>query len=407
MQPVYPAASYSPPTLERRALLTRFARALAGAGILATAGPARILAQVSLDPFWVQTHRSAELWSGPDAAAISFGVVPQWTYLEVVAPQAGPRLRVRGRDGAAGYIEAAAVGPVGPPPEDATTAEVWVANHLPTPLWSGPDGDGLPLGELDQWNPFELLAGAGPRLRARDPRTGGEVFLDPEAVGRGGRPERPLPVPARWWGSIGAAEANIRATPGSAGAPLDSVERQTPVVVRAWVAGQEVLPDQPTWAELADGVFVYSPLLRAAAVEQPPPPPDAPTRGRWIDANLTHQVAVAYQGTEPVSLARFSSGRPGWETSTGTFPITRRVANEVMDSSTLLGRDAARASYRLEGIRWVQYFTADGQAIHHNYWRDPALFGIPSSHGCLGMLEPDARFFWDFAAVGTRLVVHY
>jgi hypothetical protein len=33
----------------------------------------------------------------------------------------------------------------------------------------------------------------------------------------------------------------------------------------------------------------------------------------------------------------------------------------------------------------TQYFTNDGQAIHENFWRDPALFGIPSSHGCLGI----------------------
>jgi lipoprotein-anchoring transpeptidase ErfK/SrfK len=117
-------------------------------------------------------------------------------------------------------------------------------------------------------------------------------------------------------------------------------------------------------------------------------------------------VAVAYDGRTPVFRARYSSGRPSWETSSGRFPVIRRVEKETMDSATLLGMDADRANYRVEDIKWTQYFTDDGQAIHHNYWRDPALFGIPSSHGCLGMLESDAKWFWDWTTIGTPLVNH-
>lgn len=391
----------------RRFLLRRLAVGLGVGSALALAGPARALAQ-AFQPFWVQSHRVTELWSGPDAGAVSFGAVPQWSYLQVVALQTGPRLRVRTRDGHDGYVDAAAVGPAGAPPSEAPARSpgYWVANHVPATLWSGADGEALPLGEVDQWNVFEVQDAAGHRLRLRDPRTGGHTYLDATAVGRIEPPGGTLGPPGQWWGSTGSA-INVRATPTTDGSLRGEVGPRLPVVVQRWVSGQEVLPDQPTWAQLADDVFVYSALLRPAPLDQPPPlPADAPLPGRWIDVNLTHQVAVAYEGAEPIYVARLSSGRPGWETSTGVFRIFRRVANEVMDSSTLLGRDAARASYRVENIRWTQYFTSDGQALHQNYWRDPALFGMPSSHGCLGMLEPDARFFWDFAATGTPLVIH-
>jgi hypothetical protein len=63
-----------------------------------------------------------------------------------------------------------------------------------------------------------------------------------------------------------------------------------------------------------------------------------------------------------------------------------------MDSSTLLGLDAARADYKVENVRWTQYFTADGMALHENYWKPPDTFGIPSSHGCAGLVAEDARF---------------
>ena len=123
--------------------------------------------------------------------------------------------------------------------------------------------------------------------------------------------------------------------------------------------------------------------------------------------NLTQQTVTAYEGERPVYMTVTSSGRPGWETREGMHKVLWRKENETMDSSTLLGQDAARASYKIENIRWTQYFTSDGQAIHENFWRDPALFGVPSSHGCLGMGAQDALWFWLWADRGTPLSVHY
>ena len=177
----------------------------------------------------------------------------------------------------------------------------------------------------------------------------------------------------------------------------------------AIASGQgQVFPDQPGWAKLADGAYVDGPLLRRAVLTQPPALPQggAPYEGNWIDVNLTLQEVTAYQGDSPVYWAPTSSGRPGWETPAGAFEIQRRVEKETMDSSTLLGKDAERADYKVENVRWAQYFTASGAALHENYWRDPALFGIPSSHGCLGLLPRDADWFWNWASVGTPVVVH-
>jgi hypothetical protein len=37
-------------------------------------------------------------------------------------------------------------------------------------------------------------------------------------------------------------------------------------------------------------------------------------------------------------------------------------------------------------VRWTQYFSPDGKALHENYWKPVDQFGIPSSHGCAGLL---------------------
>ena len=86
----------------------------------ATAAPASTAAPSipagGFQPFWVENFVATPLWSGPDANAVSFGVQPQFSSFLVVSVQTSGRLYVynpRTRDYA--YIDAAAVGPSGPP----------------------------------------------------------------------------------------------------------------------------------------------------------------------------------------------------------------------------------------------------------------------------------------------------
>jgi energy-coupling factor transporter ATP-binding protein EcfA2 len=70
-------------------------------------------------PFWVENFLATPLWSGPGAAAVSFGLQPQFSSFLVVLPQTGSRLYVynpRTKDYA--YLDAAAAGPSGPPSGD-------------------------------------------------------------------------------------------------------------------------------------------------------------------------------------------------------------------------------------------------------------------------------------------------
>jgi lipoprotein-anchoring transpeptidase ErfK/SrfK len=217
-----------------------------------------------------------------------------------------------------------------------------------------------------------------------------------------------LPTIATWRGQAGL-DVHRRAAPNRSKPPLAALTAGTPVEVVRWVSGEEVEPHNDTWAELSDGTYVYSTSLRHAAPADPPPlPAAAPTAGRWVDVNLTQQVATAYDGRTAVRTALVSTGRPGWETPTGAFTVLRRLEKDTMDGATLVGQgpNGAGASYRVENVRHVQYFTADGAAIHENYWRRPATFGIPGSHGCIGMTPADAAWFWSFATVGTPLVIH-
>lgn len=223
------------------------------------------------------------------------------------------------------------------------------------------------------------------------------------------RPAAPATIGTTAWQGVAGQDMNLRARPNRSQAPIGQLKAGTPVSVRRWVSGEEVEPHNDTWAELSDGAYVFSTSLRrSGAVVAPALPGDAPITGRWVDVNLTEQIATAYDGRTALRSVLISSGRPGWETPTGTFPVQRRVEKDTMDGATLVGQgpNGAGASYKVENVRYVQYFTADGAAIHENYWRRPATFGVPGSHGCIGMLPADAAWFWDFAQVGTPLVIH-
>lgn len=388
---------------------------------------------------WYQNFAETELWSRASGGQ-SVDRAPQWSYFKALGPQESKRFSVehpvskkkvyidaaviglsgapdpswtfarpRSQTAAPAPVAAAVITPPAPAPAPVPIQGGWVASFSPAQLWTAPEPGAILLGEADAGSFFKVLEPQkGPRLKVQDPITSGEAFIEAKSVGPVGGPPAIPRVPSRWWGYVGSDDINVRSEPTGAGERVGTLAKGTPVVVESWVGGQEVFPDQPGWAKLGEGVYVYSPLLRKAAIETPPAPPaHGPLADRWIDLNLTQQTVTAYERDRPVYMTVTSSGRPGWETREGLHEILWRKEKETMDSTTLLGQDAARASYRIENIRWTQYFTKDGQAIHENFWRDEELFGVPGSHGCAGMVAQDALWFWLWAKVGTPISVHY
>ncbi|MBM4417619.1 MAG: L,D-transpeptidase [Chloroflexi bacterium] len=188
------------------------------------------------------------------------------------------------------------------------------------------------------------------------------------------------------------------------GRPVAWYEMGTRVAVRLWVEGEQLSWDDALWAEIDQGVFVHGRALRQRLSRLPVAPSRTPD-GRWIAINRTLQTIAAFEGRELLFWSPTSTGRPGWETPLGTFRINRRVARQTMDSRTL-GSDAARASYRIENVRFVQYFDYEGNALHENYWVSRDLFGLPMSHGCAGLTATDAARFWEFGDLGVPVIVH-
>ena len=126
----------------------------------------------------------------------------------------------------------------------------------------------------------------------------------------------------------------------------------------------------------------------------PSTPPAGDASGKWIDVNITTQTVTAFNGQTPVYTARASTGIWRYPTVVGTFRIYVKYASTRM----------AGPGYNLPNVPYTMYFCG-GYALHGTYWHNN--FGTPMSHGCVNLSTPDAKWFYDWAPVGTRVVSHY
>lgn len=121
---------------------------------------------------------------------------------------------------------------------------------------------------------------------------------------------------------------------------------------------------------------------------------------KWIEVNLSKQTTTLYTGDQPVHSFLISSGVHPWPTPTGTFKVWLKNPVQRMRGGTREAGDY----YDLPNVRWNTYFNRD-IGFHTAYWHNN--FGRPMSHGCINMREADAKVVFDFASIGTMVVVRY
>jgi L,D-transpeptidase catalytic domain/Bacterial SH3 domain len=201
-------------------------------------------------------------------------------------------------------------------------------------------------------------------------------------------------------GIVTVDSLNVRAAPRLSAPVLGNVFGRHPIPVYEQVLG-DLVGGNASWYRVGPGSYV------AAAMVEPliPPTPPQTFAGHWVDVSLSQFYAVAYDGQTPVYAAIITAGRDG-RTPTGVFQVQRRVRNETMDSATVGIPKGDPDYYHLTKVQFTQYFAAGGFALHQNYWTPPDQFGNYSTNGCVGLLLPDAQWFWDFLAMGSTVNIH-
>ncbi|HMM43240.1 MAG TPA: L,D-transpeptidase family protein, partial [Thermomicrobiales bacterium] len=196
--------------------------------------------------------------------------------------------------------------------------------------------------------------------------------------------------------------ANVRSAPTTEAPVVTELHAGWPITLYGAEIGESAAGTD-LWFRTWSGSYVSAATVGPFVA----PRPAETLAGHWVDVDLTTGYAVAWIDATPVYAAITITGKPGFETPTGTFSIFRRVELDTLDSATTGIPDGDPESYRLENVPYVQYFADGGFALHANYWSDPWEYGYARSHGCINLMEEDAAWFWQFLSIGSTVSIHH
>lgn len=118
---------------------------------------------------------------------------------------------------------------------------------------------------------------------------------------------------------------------------------------------------------------------------------------KTIVISISHQMLWAYKGDQVVLSSSVSTGRAGFDTPVGSFAVLTKLPSQTMEG--VIGGEY----YNVPDVPWVLYFTNSGHALHGTYWH--SNFGTPMSHGCVNLPLDVAAWLYDWAPLGTRVLI--
>lgn len=149
------------------------------------------------------------------------------------------------------------------------------------------------------------------------------------------------------------------------------------------------------WYVAADYV---RPFTDAGTVERKR---DDPPTTKRITIDLTLQKLYAYEGDVLVMEESISSGLEDTPTPRGAFTVYKKAPTRYMQGPI---PGISDQYYDLPGVPWNLYFTYQGAVIHGAYWHDN--FGSQWSHGCVNLPPEKAKKLYEWADIGTNVMVH-
>jgi lipoprotein-anchoring transpeptidase ErfK/SrfK len=118
------------------------------------------------------------------------------------------------------------------------------------------------------------------------------------------------------------------------------------------------------------------------------------TNTRWIEINVSTQRLIAWEGRTPVYAIIVSTGTDDHPTLVGSFAVQSKHRTARMQGD----------DYDVPDVPFVMYY--DGNyGIHGAYWH--RSFGTPVSHGCVNVAVDHAEWLFNWATIGTPVIVHY
>lgn len=116
------------------------------------------------------------------------------------------------------------------------------------------------------------------------------------------------------------------------------------------------------------------------------------SNSRWIVINLSNQQLNAWEGDTLVYSASVSTGRSDEPTPIGIFAIEQKSERAWMQGE----------NYDIPNVPYAMFYSGS-YAIHGAYWHEQ--FGSPVSSGCINLPVEQAAWLFNWANVGTTVIV--
>lgn len=171
----------------------------------------------------------------------------------------------------------------------------------------------------------------------------------------------------------------------------------TPIPPTATPVPPTAIP--PTDVPAAPKPAAPKPTAKPAAPAAPAAPP-APAGGKVIDVDISRQQLVAYENGQVVFSAPIATGKDGFNTPTGTYSIYAKLRSQTMRGS--LGGE----TWVVPNVPHVMYINGS-VALHGTYWHNMFGTGVRMSHGCVNLPLDSAAWLYNWAPMGTTVVVHH
>lgn len=211
--------------------------------------------------------------------------------------------------------------------------------------------------------------------------------------------------------AYGGACLNVRSGPGAEFARLkqlrngavlqisDRIEKEDGLWYKVTFAGEKILDktqlenDWYIFAKYTKPIYDVNPEVYYAGE-------DYGQNNKVIYVNISEQKLYAYENNQLFMASVISSGKSDTPSELGEYYIFYKTPSRYMQSTST---SATNTPYDLPGVPFDMYFNSDGSAIHGTYWHNS--FGRKWSHGCVNMTIDESEKLYNWAPLGTKVVI--
>lgn len=121
-----------------------------------------------------------------------------------------------------------------------------------------------------------------------------------------------------------------------------------------------------------------------------------------VDAN-SHTMNV-YKAGQLLRSIPVTTGKPGFETRSGTKVLITKERSRIMDAATG-GTSLDNPEYYRVNAEYAMRLTYSGEFVHAAPWSTGAQGSANVSHGCIGMNTANGEWWWNQNEIGDVVIV--